>query len=113
MRYEIKGEKIQKKRQITAREYIELSESPDLSKQKIKKTRQCFIYERQYFIVETFLNIEHNPTVLRVECTEDRQKMKLPPFVTVVREVTDDNAYETWRMAKKDYKMPEADIFAI
>lgn len=114
MRYEIKGEKIQKKRQITAREYIELSQRPDLSKRKIMKTRQCFIYERKYFMIETFLNIENNPSVLRVDFTQDRTtKMKLPPFVTVVREVTDDNAYQTWRMALNNYKMPETDIFAI
>ena len=39
--------------------------------------------------------------------------MKLPPFVKVVREVTSDNAYETWLMAKTDYTMPEADVEAI
>ena len=46
MRYEIKGEKIQKKRQIGARDYIELSESPDPNRNAIKKLRQCFIFER-------------------------------------------------------------------
>lgn len=51
--------------------------------------------------------------MLRVECTTDQTKMKLPPFVKVVREVTNDNAYETWLMATEIYKMPEADIFAI
>ena len=65
-------------------------------------------------MIETFLNIENNPSVLRVDFTQDRTtKMKLPPFVTVVREVTDDNAYQTWRMALNNYKMPETDIFAI
>jgi len=39
--------------------------------------------------------------------------MKLPPFVKVVREVTDENSYETWLMALDDYRMPEADVFAI
>ena len=110
MRYEINGEKIQKKRQITAREYIELIESPDMTKRKILKTRQCFIYERQYFMVETFLNIEHHPTILRVEGSTERDKMKLPPFLKVVREVTDDNAYETWFMARNDYEMPDVDV---
>ena len=71
MRYEINGEKIQKKRQITAREYIELCENTDATKSKIMKTRQCFIYERQYFMVETFLNLENNPSILRVESTSE------------------------------------------
>ena len=58
-------------------------------------------------MVETFLNIEHFPSILRVESTTEQQKMKLPPFLRVLREVTHDNAYETWMMAKLDYTMPE------
>ena len=46
MRFEIKGEKIQKKRQIGARDYIEMSENTDPNRNTIKKLRQCFIYER-------------------------------------------------------------------
>jgi len=57
MRYDVNGEKIQKKRQITAREYIELLEQRDPNKRQAKKLRQCFIYERQYFMVESFQNI--------------------------------------------------------
>jgi CYTH domain-containing protein len=113
MRYEINGEKIQKKRQITAREYIELCENTDITKKKIIKTRQCFIYDRQYFMVETFLNLENHPSIIRVESTTEKSKTKLPPFLKIVREVTNDNAYETWMMANQDYEMPEDDVIAI
>jgi hypothetical protein len=41
------GERIEKRRQITAREYIELYEqSRDQSKKTLKKVRQCFIYDQ-------------------------------------------------------------------
>lgn len=113
MRYEISGEKIQKKRQITAREYIELSESTDTTKKKIIKQRQCFIYERQYFMVETFMNLEYNPSILRVETTTERNKDKLPPFLKIIREVTNEDTYETWFMAEESYEMPEGDVIAI
>ena len=105
MRYEISGEKIQKKRQITAREYIELSENPDESRQNIKKLRQCFIFNRLYFMIETFQNLENHPSILRVETTEHsgEKMVKLPPFLKIVREVTHDEDYETHVMAKKDY----------
>ena len=79
MRYEISGEKIQKKRQITAREYIELIENLDETKKKIIKTRQCFIYDSDYFMVETFLNVENNPSILRVDRSTESSKTKLPP----------------------------------
>ena len=77
--------------------------------------RQCFIYERQYFMIETFNNIEHHPSILRVETTKndsvkDHGKIKLPPFLKVLREVTHEKNYETWFMANIDYKMPESDV---
>jgi CheY-like chemotaxis protein len=33
----------------------------------------------------------------------------IPPFVTVLKEVTDEEQYETRIMAMLDYKMPEKD----
>jgi hypothetical protein len=40
------NERIVKKRQITAREYIEMLENyADPTKKQMKKLRQCFIYE--------------------------------------------------------------------
>jgi hypothetical protein len=40
------NEIIVKKKQITAREYIEILETKDLQKKEVRKIRQCFIYER-------------------------------------------------------------------
>lgn len=60
-------------------------------------------------IVETFLNIEPHPSVMRIEASSDSSKIKLPPFLDVVREVTGDNSYTTSFMADKTYEMPEAD----
>ena len=76
-----------------------MSENSDVTKRKITKIRQCFIYERQYFMVETFNNMKHFPSVLRVENTSEESKTKLPPFLKIIREVTQDNNYETWCMA--------------
>lgn len=54
-------------------------------------------------MIETFKNIEFFPSILRVEGTKEKSKFKLPPFLTIIREVTNDEAYETWFMALKDY----------
>ena len=100
-------------KQITAREYIELIENLDETKKKIIKTRQCFIYDSDYFMVETFLNVENNPSILRVDRSTESSKTKLPPFIKIIREVTEDLAYETYIMADKDYMMPKEDVIAI
>jgi hypothetical protein len=81
MRLTLKGEKIQRKRQITAREYIQKLEERDKKKQDVNKIRQCFIYESKYFMVETFQNIEPCPSILRVETTQQNVGNKLPPFL--------------------------------
>jgi hypothetical protein len=106
MRLSLKGEKIQKKRQITAREYIQLLDSRDISKTQVKKIKQCFIFESKYFMLETFMNIEPNVSILRVETTMQSASKKLPPYLKIVREVTGEQDYETWNMANMDYKMP-------
>ena len=61
-------------------------------------------------MVETFLNIEHNPSILRIETTNETKKNKLPPFVKILREVTSEDEYETQTMASIGYNMPEADV---
>lgn len=54
-------------------------------------------------MVETFLNIEPYPSILRVEVTDEKSRAKLPTFSKVLREVTGEKEYETWFMAEKDY----------
>ena len=61
-------------------------------------------------MVETFLNIEPNPSILRVETTTENQKTKLPPFLPIVREVTNEKEYETWFRARQEWSMPIADV---
>ena len=46
IKYVLNQEKIVKKRQVTAREYIELLEMKDQEKKQLRKIRQCFIFER-------------------------------------------------------------------
>lgn len=69
VRYTHNGERIQRKKQITAREYIELLETKDTTKKQVRKIRQCFIFERQYFMVESFSNVDGSPSILRIEST--------------------------------------------
>jgi hypothetical protein len=50
---------------------------------------------------------------MRIEATSDSSKIKLPPFLDVVREVTGEDAYTTSFMADLTYQMPEADAYAV
>lgn len=107
-------ERIEKRRQISAREFIEQFEQSKAANKKIlKKVRQCFIYEQQYFLVETFLNVDGQPSLLRIETTKEHKEIEIPAFLDIIREVTHDKNYVGSNMAENDYKLPAQDKKAI
>jgi len=50
---------------------------------------------------------------MRIEASSETSKIKLPPFLKVVRDVTHEDAYTTSFMADKNYVMPENDQDAV
>jgi hypothetical protein len=60
-------------------------------------------------MVESFCNVDGIPSLLRIETTKEEKEIKIPPFVKVLKEVTEDNSYASSVMAKHNYKMPEND----
>lgn len=103
------GQRLVKKRQVSAREYIESMEQRRPSCKDIKKFRQCFIYEQNYFQVETLLNVDMQPSFLKIETSKNHSQIVLPKFVTVLKEVTMDNAYDRAECARNGWKLPEED----
>ncbi len=64
-------------------------------------------------MVESFCNVDGGPSLLRIETTKEGKEIKIPPFVRVLRDVTEDSQYASSTMARQGYKMPEADRKAI
>ena len=102
-------QRILRKRQISAREYIESMDQRKKTSKDIKKFRQCFIYEGQYYIVETFLNVDQQPSLLRLETSHDQEQTTMPKFLKVLREVTMDEEYSRNELCKSGWKMPGSD----
>ena len=40
-------------------------------------------------MVETYTNVDGAPSILRVESAGENNRLKIPPFVKVLKEVTD------------------------
>ena len=59
--------------------------------------------------MESYANVDGQPSILRIETTTEGQKFNIPPFLQVLRDVTDDPYYETNVMADINYKMPSKD----
>ena len=61
-------------------------------------------------MVDTFLNLKSFPfSIMRIETTKEAQSIKIPPFVKVLREVTEEPIYETRQISDLKYVMPEED----
>lgn len=94
--------------QITAREYILLDSNKDLSRKKVKRLRQCFTYNYTYFMIDTYLNVKQGVSVLRTESLENLHE-KLPPSISIVRNVTQDPGYSTYIMSKINWYVSSED----
>ena len=60
-------------------------------------------------MVETIINADNHPTFLRFETSKQSNQIGIPDYISVLREVTSEEAYFTSNIAKIGWKMPEED----
>ena len=76
------------------------------SEARIEKTRTYFLYENQYFELDSYRNIYDDSgnelNVLEIELDSPEQSIQMPPFITVHREVTGVPAYTNKALAKRE-----------
>ena len=66
---------------------------------KIVKKRVCFVYQSQYFEVDLF-EFSNDKAILEIELTNENSKINLPPFISFIKEVTEDFNYTNYNLAK-------------
>ena len=59
--------------------------------------------------METFLNIDDQPSLLRIETSKEHKELSIPSFLEIVREVTMDKEFVGISMSESDWKMPMSD----
>ncbi len=91
----INSERIITERKITEEEYYE---SIPKEEQPIIKTRYCFAYKNEYFKLDVFNN---NLKILEVEETNKTKEIKIPKFIKVKKDITDDVSYRNSSLFKK------------
>lgn len=69
----------------------------------LTKVRTSFVYENQAYMIETILNIEGKPTFLRAETHSD-DSFIIPPFIQVIKDVTNKKLYSSPTLAHVDFK---------
>jgi hypothetical protein len=115
VKYSDKGQIIESRRSITAREYMKYCQPRNLIKgrAKLSKIRQCFLWKNLYFKIDTYTNIDHKPSILIVQIEPNAEELATPPFIQILREITDEATYSISKMLDNGWKMEEKDILAL
>lgn len=85
---------------ISEQEYNRLLayKNPDL--ETVCKTRYCLLLDGKYFEIDVF-PFWSNVAYLEIELISEDEKVELPPFVKVIKEVTFDKRYTNKSLAKR------------
>ena len=86
-------------RHLTQKEYLKRLQDADPAKRTIRKTRYRFMYEGQNFEIDLF-PFWQDRALCEVQVPDAAVPVALPPELTVLREVTDDPAYQNAALAE-------------
>lgn len=90
----------EEERVVTEAEYKKLLRRAVRSMSRISKVRKVFTWDGQVFELDTFRVPEGGLRILEVELSSQDEEVRLPPFLTVEREVTTDPAYTNAAIAR-------------
>lgn len=101
---EISGiKRIELEQRLSESEYVELLTKADPEKGQIIKSRYCLVYNNEYFEIDIY-PFWSDKAILEIEINDENKEIKIPPFINVQKEVTDDLAYRNSSLAKKRVK---------
>ena len=101
-RYVSPGVRIENERMITGGEYDELIKLRDPRMHNIQKRRISFFWRDQFFELDVFNSPRsYDHALMEAERTDRATQLHLPPFIRVVRNVTGENQYSNWEIARQ------------
>lgn len=93
------GVREEEEREISKKEYDNYLKKPLPGKVEINKTRFVFNYNDQTFELDVFKGALVGLAILEIELEDKDQPVELPPFLKVVKEVTEDKKYNNFELA--------------
>lgn len=96
------NERVEIEREITQSEYESLLAEANPAKRPIHKRRQCFEWDNRYLELDTFVNPPLPHHLLEIEHVSMSDVIVFPPFLKVLKEVTDDPAWYNTNIAKAE-----------
>jgi len=105
---------VERKMQISAKEYELLVAERDTSRYTVYKKRRCFLWNNHYFQMDIYQEPCHprckNLILLETYTTQKGEELSLPDFLNILKEVTNVPAYSMYNLSKKDDIKDKADL---
>ncbi|MBQ7238948.1 MAG: AAA family ATPase, partial [Bacteroidales bacterium] len=87
------NEELVTERQVTNALYESLLQQADPYRRTIHKRRNSFIYQGQFFELDTYLDELEGLIILETKGIASHADLKLPPFLRIVKDITGDVSY--------------------
>lgn len=94
------NERVEIEKEITKEEYDVLLTEANPAKRPIHKRRQCFEWNGRYLELDTFVEPPRPHHLLEIEHVSMEDEICFPPFLKVLKEVTDDPEWYNMNIAK-------------
>ena len=92
--------RIEIERKLTQDDYLALLIESDNRLHTIHKTRYCLSENNQYFEIDIYPEWD-NQAIMEIELSDEDQEIKIPEFIKIYKEVTDDERYKNYQMSKE------------
>ena len=92
--------RIELERELSEEEYNRRLSNRDPRRQTIQKTRYCLPYGGHTYEIDIY-SFWRNQAVMEVELQNEKEEITLPPFIRVIREVTSDQQYSNYALARE------------
>ena len=108
-------QKVQKKKVISASEYIELMQNKIPETKTLKVNRVCTIDQGLYMIIDYYPKVDGRPVfcIIQVNAEELKKtgkRVSLPKYLNIKKDISDVDQYQPFALAHKSYKMPPEDV---
>lgn len=87
--------RIETEKRISQREYLTLLNDANTNLHQIRKTRYCLMHNHKYYEIDTY-PFAKNTAICEIELADETETFKMPEFIKVIKEVTDDNRFSNY-----------------
>lgn len=92
--------RVELEKRLSMEEYCMELMNADTNLHQIRKTRYCLAYGPAYYEIDVY-PFWKDKAILEVELTDEEDELKIPEFLKVIKEVTDDDAYKNRNLARR------------